>query len=165
MRIRDRHRLAAALSGPGVSAVAVAALLLLSACEREQPRSFEEFMDDDIAREGVLVRCRAPGSGSAASDMQLVRQIECANARQAAAAIALAEERERRKQLEIESDRRIEALRARVERQEEALAAAQADAEAAAREAYERRWREAGGGADDAPPEAARPAAASDSGN
>jgi hypothetical protein len=121
-------------------------LLLLAACEQEQPRSFEEFMDDAIAREGVLVRCRAGRSdGSVSSDVQLLRQVECANARQAAAAIELEEERERRKQLEIESERRIDALRAQVERQEAALEAAQAAAEASAREAYERRWRETGG--------------------
>jgi hypothetical protein len=115
----------------------VGILCLLSACEEEQPTSFAEFMDDDIARDGTLARCN--------ENRELTStDIECANARRAAAAIALREERARREALELESERKLAELRQQVERERAAAREAQLMAEAAARAAYDAQWEEAG---------------------
>lgn len=102
--------------------------VLVAACAEPPPRSFHDFMDDRIAREGVLARCER--------DREARDDIECANARRAATTIALRRERERRETLARESERKIRALRERVERRE----AAAAEAEAAARRAYDEQW-------------------------
>jgi len=119
---------------------AVAMCLMLAACEEPvPPRTYAEFMDDQIAREGTIARCDEDPEA-------LARDLECANARRAAAAIALRQERERREALEVESQQKIEALKQEmVEREriatEAALAAARAE-----REAYEALWRGQGSG-------------------
>jgi hypothetical protein len=132
-------------AGPrGVSPCCVLALLclVLQACGAPPPpRSYDEFMDDRIAREGVILRCDA-------NPEQAQDDIECANARRAAATIALSEERARRQDLERESKQKIAALKQEmVEREriarEAALAAARAE-----REAYEEIWRARGGSRD-----------------
>ena len=81
-------------------------LALLSGCEEPQPRTFEEFMEDQFARDGTLVRCNEYRD-------ETLNDIECANARRAASVVALREEQERRQQLEVESARKIDELRAR----------------------------------------------------
>lgn len=115
-------------------AIAVAALCFgLAGCAEPEPRSFAEFMEDRIAREGTLVRCDA-------NRQEALGDIECANARRAMAVIALRQEREWRADLERESEAKMEALaremaeRERIAR-EAALAAARAE-----REAYEEMW-------------------------
>jgi hypothetical protein len=108
-------------------------LCLIAGCEEPQPTSFAEFMEDEFARDGTLVRCNEDRDAT-------LDDIECANARRAAAAIALREERARREALEIESERRIAELRAEVERERAAAALAHQRAEAAARAAYDAQW-------------------------
>lgn len=102
--------------------------VLVAACAEPPPRSFHDFMEDRIAREGVLARCDR--------EREARDDIECANARRAAATVALRQERERREQLARESDRKIRALREQIERREQLAR----DAEAAARRAYDEQW-------------------------
>jgi hypothetical protein len=117
---------------------ALGVCLLLAACEnRPAPRSFADFMDDSIARDGTLARCNQDPEGTA-------DDIECAHARRASVSIALRLERERLATLQAESQRKIdELIQEMVEREriarEAALAAARAE-----REAYEAMWRERG---------------------
>lgn len=119
--------------------VAAALCVLLTACsDPPRPRTFAEFMDDAIARDGTLARCNGEPDGA-------LQDLECANARRAATTIALRQERERRETLERESQRKIDELKQtmldheRIAR-EAALAAARAE-----REAYEALWRQRGG--------------------
>ena len=107
--------------------------VLLSACEEQQPRTFAEFMDDRIAREGIISFCNQTPSESATN-------IECANARRAAAAVALRAERERREDLERESARKLEAMRLEMAERERIVRETTLAAARAEREAYERRW-------------------------
>ena len=109
--------------------------LLLTACEKPRPRTFSDFMDDQIAREGTLVRC------DTAPDVTQ-QDIECANARRAEATIALRLERERREQLELESQRKIDELSQRIAERERLARDAAREAVEAQREAYEALWRE-----------------------
>jgi len=116
------------------AAFATAGLLcLLCGCEEPQPISFAEFMDDEFARDGTLIRCNE--NRAATRD-----DLECANARRAAAAIALREERARREALELESERKIAELRAEIERERAAARLAEQRAQAAARAAYDAQW-------------------------
>lgn len=86
-----------------------------------EPRSFFVFMEDAIAREGVLARCNQDRDST-------LRDVECLNARRAAVAIAIERERGRSGSLARESERKLLALRARAGRD----ANAQPSAEAAA---------------------------------
>jgi hypothetical protein len=108
----------------------------LAGCGSPQPapRSFNDFMEDGLAREGVLARCKK--SGPAYSET------ECANARRAAAAIAVAEEQARRAELERESEQKLRAMRDRAAREALEQERAAAAARAAAELAYERQWRD-----------------------
>lgn len=106
---------------------------LASACVKPEPRRFEEFMEDSIAREGTLARCNQMRE-------ETMGDIECANARRAAAAIALQAERTRREELERESERKLAALRAEIARRDRAKSEAMAAALAAAEAAYEAQW-------------------------
>jgi len=117
--------------------------------EPPPPRTFNDFMEDRIAREGTLARC---GEDSRAT----LNDIECANARRAMATIALREERERREALELESERKLAALRDQMALRERAEREAAAAAEAAAQAAYEAFWRE--NSPDGQPPSGAPPA-------
>lgn len=122
-------------------ATAVASVLglavLSAACVKPEPRRFEEFMDDSIAREGTLARCNRDREETS-------NDIECANARRAASAVALVQERERRVELERESERKLAELRAQIERRDRAKREAMAAALAAAEAAYEAQWAEEG---------------------
>lgn len=111
------------------AAGAVAALTAIGACTEPAPRTYSFFMEDSIARDGVLARCdREPERAQ--------RDLECANARRAATAVLLSEERQRREELERESERKLEALRRQVEAEQRALKEAElAEAERAAYEA------------------------------
>jgi hypothetical protein len=123
-----------AVPGARTPLVFVCLGLVLAACEKPAPpRSFVEFMDDPVARDGIIAYCNERPQEAASN-------IECANARRAQATMALRAERERRAALERESERKLEAMRIEmVERErivrETALAAAQSE-----REAYEEMW-------------------------
>jgi hypothetical protein len=112
------------------------ALAGLVACTPPQPepRTFFDFMDDGLAREGVLTRCNR-NRGATLDD------VECINARRAAAVVALEQDRERALEFGQESERKLIALRERAEREAQAAARAAVMAQAAARAAYEAQWR------------------------
>lgn len=103
-------------------------------CEQEHHRTFYDFMDDSLAREGVLARCNQNRENN--------RDPECAEARRAAAAVAAQAERERLAALEQESQRKILALRDRLEADERAAERAVAEVEAALQAAYDSQWQE-----------------------
>jgi len=117
----------------------VAALLV--ACDPPKPRSFEFFMEDGLAREGVLVRCNANRDAT-------LDDAECSNARRAAIVVAAEAEGERTGDLERESERKLVALRNRGARAEQAEQDAASAARGAAKAAYEAQWQ----GAKDAKP-------------
>lgn len=111
----------------------VVAALLCAGCGQHEPRSFQDFMDDAIARDGALARCNEDREAT-------LDDIECSNARRAAAAVAVAIERARSAELELQSERKLAALRDRtaIQQQAELRAAAQAKADAEA--AYDAQW-------------------------
>jgi len=114
--------------------MAVVAALSLAGCSgQHEPRSFQDFMDDAIARDGVLARCNQDREES-------LDDVECSNARRAAEAAAVALERARSAELALESERKLLALRERVAIQQEAELRAVAEAQAAAEAAYDAQW-------------------------
>jgi hypothetical protein len=116
----------------GVLAVTV----WFAACQQpSKPRSYEFFMEDGLAREGVLARCNQDRNAS-------VNDPECDNARRAAAAIGATGEHERAQSYERESSRKLEELRDRAARKQQAEEQAAAAAKAAENEAYEAQWRD-----------------------
>lgn len=135
------------LKGIAICGVA-GAVAAVTACSPPPPRSYDFFMEDSIARDGVLARCdRNPDAAQ--------RDIECANARRAATAVLLRQERERRELLERESERKLEELRRRFAAEQQALLEAEQAAAAAADAEYEARWEN-----DAADPDASAAAAA-----
>ena len=127
-------RWTAVARGAGVLAVAI----WLAACQQPaKPRSYEFFMEDGLAREGVLARCNQDRKAS-------VDDQECDNARRAAATIGATGERERTQNYERESSRKLEELRDRAARKQQAEEQAAAAAKAAEKEAYESQWRDKG---------------------
>lgn len=104
-----------------------------AACDRQAPRTFNDFMEDPIARDGAIARCNQDRDAA-------VNDIECANARRAAAAVAVREERERNEALAAESERKLRELRLELERAEEAARLAAEEAAAKARAEYEAQW-------------------------
>jgi hypothetical protein len=118
----------------------------LAACQQPaKPRTYEFFMEDGLAREGVLARCNQDRQAS-------VNDLECDNARRAAAAVGATGERERTEHNERESSRKLEQLRDRAARQQQAEEQAAAAAKAAEKEAYESQWREKNAAASGAGP-------------
>jgi hypothetical protein len=116
----------------GVLAVTV----WFAACQQQpKPRPYEFFMEDGLAREGVLARCNQDRKAS-------VDDQECENARRAAATTGASGERERTENYERESSRKLEALRDRAARQQQADEQAAAAAKAAEKDAYEAQWRD-----------------------
>jgi len=109
--------------------------LVLSACEEPPPRTFADFMEDPIARDGTIARCNADREAT-------LHDIECANARRALSAIALRQEREKREILERESEQRLEEYRRRLDEADRIAREAAREVIEAEREAYERRWSE-----------------------
>jgi hypothetical protein len=91
-----------------------AALLLaaaLAACAPQpEPRTVNDFMEDGLARDGVLTRCNQDRDAT-------LTDTECANARRAAAAVALEADRGREAELEQASEVKLAALRERADRQ------------------------------------------------
>lgn len=93
--------------------VAVALLMAagLAACAPQSaPRTVSDFMEDGLARDGVLTRCNQDRDAS-------LTDAECANARRAAAALALEAERGREPELERASEVKLAALRDRENQQ------------------------------------------------
>lgn len=109
------------------------AAALASCAPQPEPRTVIDFMEDGLARDGVLTRCNQDRDATLTDE-------ECANARRAAAAIALSAERARAPELEQESEAKLVALREREARRAEAEREALAAANAAADAAYESRW-------------------------
>jgi hypothetical protein len=105
----------------------VLASLAISGCEEKKPRAVAEFMENEAALHGTLVRCeREPGSTDPA---------ECNNARQAAERIAVIEERAMTKAREQAFERAREEYRGQLDRERELRRQAQAEAAAARLEA------------------------------
>jgi hypothetical protein len=111
-----------------------------AACEQHAPRTFEDFTEDAIARDGALARCNQNGVAAA-------EDVECANARRAAEAAAVAAERARKDELERQSELTLIALRDRQAVAAEAAQRAEVEARAAAAAAYDAQWKDP-----DAPP-------------
>jgi hypothetical protein len=131
-------------------ASALIVAVVVAGCEAPpKPRTIENFMEDGLAREGVLVRCNADREATAGD-------VECTNARRAAVVVAAEKEDERLRALELESQRKLVAMRDRAARQAQAQQEAAAAAKAAAEAAYEAQWRNQGG---------ARPAGAAGQGS
>jgi len=123
---------------------------LVAACSPQPDSSnFYFFMDDGLAREGVLARCNQDRDAT-------LSDIECSNARRAAAAVALKAEQERSELFARESERKLLALRISIGREAEAQQSAEQAARAAAESAYEQQWKD---------PRAGRYASAGDAGN
>jgi hypothetical protein len=79
----------------------------LAACAPQpEPRTAYDFMEDGLARDGVLTRCNQNRDATLTDE-------ECANARRAAAAVALEAERAREPALERASEAKLVALRQR----------------------------------------------------
>lgn len=118
-----------------VGSVGIVVLLasLGAACEQHASRTFEDFTEDAIARDGALARCNQ-GRVAAADD------VECANARRAAEAAAVAVERARKDELERQSELTLIALRDRQAVAAEAAQRAAAEARAAEEAAYDAQW-------------------------
>jgi hypothetical protein len=111
----------------------------LAACAPQPaPRTVLDFMDDGLAREGVLTRCNQSRDATSADE-------ECANARRAAAALALEAERARAPGLEQASESKLLAVRESEDRAATAQQQAAAAARSAAEAAYEARWRDPSG--------------------
>jgi hypothetical protein len=111
--------------------------VLGSACAQDgyKPRSFEFFMEDGLAREGVLARCNQDRDAT-------FDDVECSNARRAAAAVATEGEQGRSANLAAESERKLAAMRDASARAEQAAHDAEVAAKAAADAAYEAQWRD-----------------------
>jgi hypothetical protein len=81
--------------------------VVLAACSpKPEPRTVFDFMDDGLARDGVLARCNQ-------NREETLDDEECSNARRAAATIALEAERARAPELEQQSEAKLLALRDR----------------------------------------------------
>ncbi len=122
LRIIANVSLALAQAGqraPVARLLAVGAVMVLAglvaACQgSSQPggRTFYDFKEDSVARDGVLSRCdRTPDTSA--------DDLECIAARRAAAAVAIEQERSRTDGLERQSERKLVALRDRSARQEQ----------------------------------------------
>ncbi len=107
---------------------------LMAGCSGElRPRSYMQFMEDSIAREGTLARCNRDREATAAV-------AECINARRAAATIAARADERLREQREANSDALLAAVRDRADSDRNARRLAEAAAHAAAAAAYEAQW-------------------------
>lgn len=113
------------------------ACLIAGCAEEPRPRSYLEFMEDSIAREGTLARCNQDREATA-------HDPECINARRAASTVAARSEAARAEQLEAASNVKREALRARVAAQQAAARLAEEEAQRAEEAAYDAQWSDDG---------------------
>jgi hypothetical protein len=105
----------------------------LAGCETERPRSYSEYLDDAIAREATLLRCNAEREMSRGD-------AECINAKRAAAALAAQDDGDKHKRFEEQSERKREALRARIAARQAVEQRVQEDAKLRADAAYAQSW-------------------------
>ena len=89
-----------------VATLLVAAAVAACAPPQPEPRTVLDFMEDGLARDGVLTRCNRNRD-------ETLDDVECANARRAAATLGIEAERARAADLERESERKLVALRDR----------------------------------------------------
>ena len=82
------------------------AVVLAACAPKPEPRTVLDFMDDGLAREGVLTRCNENRD-------ETLNDAECNNARRASATLALEAERARAPWLEQQSEAKLLALRER----------------------------------------------------
>ncbi len=82
------------------------AAVIVACAPQPEPRTVLDFMEDGLARDGVLTRCNQNRDETLTDE-------ECANARRAAAALALEAERARAPELERESEAKLLAMRDR----------------------------------------------------
>lgn len=107
----------------------------LAGCSAEiRPRSFMQFMDDSIAREGTLARCNQDREATAGD-------AECINARRAASTLAARADEELREQREANSDVLRAAVRDREGYAQAAARRAEAAAQVTADAEFESQWR------------------------
>jgi len=136
--------------------VTVLGTFVVAGCVDEpRPRSYQEFMDDPIAREGTLARCNQERDVTAGD-------LECVNARRAASTTAARAEAARAEQFEAESDIKREALRDRVGAQQLAARRVEEQAKRAEEASYAAQWESAPQATS---PQAAPPQAASNFGS
>jgi len=83
------------------------AAVLVACAPRSEPRTVLDFMDDGLAREGVLTRCNQN------REEEKLNEEECSNARRAASTLALEAERARAPALEQQSEAKLLAMRER----------------------------------------------------
>jgi hypothetical protein len=123
------------------------AALPVAGCQEKQPMTVSDFMNNEAALYGTLVRCE--GNPSAGTDL------ECSNARQAAERISVIEERALRKAREEAFASAREEYRARLDRERELRLKAEAEAEEARLQALLNRQQDEEGEAEetDAPGE------------
>ena len=96
------------------------AAVLVACAPKPEPRTVLDFMDDGLARDGVLTRCNQ-------NREETLNDAECINARRASSTIALQAERARAPGLEQQSEAKLLALR---ERQGDATATSDGPASA-----------------------------------
>jgi hypothetical protein len=82
------------------------AAVLVACVPKSEPRTVLDFMDDGLAREGVLTRCNQNRDETLTDE-------ECNNARRAASTLALEAERARAPALEQQSEAKLLAMRER----------------------------------------------------
>jgi len=82
----------------------LAAVVVACAPPQPEPRSVLDFMEDGLARDGVLTRCNRDRD-------EALDEVECANARRAATTLALEAERVRAAEFDRESERKLAAMR------------------------------------------------------
>ncbi len=111
------------------------ASLIVGCVEEPRPRSYLEFMEDPIAREGTLARCNQDRDATADDP-------ECNNARRAASTTAARVEAARAEQLEAASNVKREAFRQRIAVQQAAARQAEEAAQRAEEAAYDAQWTE-----------------------
>ena len=114
-------------------ATVLGTLVVAGCVDEPRPRSYQEFMDDPIAREGTLARCNQDRAVNAGD-------LECVNARRAASTTAARAEAARAEQFEAESDIKREALRDRVGAQQLAARRIEEEAKKADEASYAAQW-------------------------
>jgi len=115
--------------------LALLACLAVGCSNEPRPRSYMEFMEDSLAREGTLARCNRDREATAGD-------AECMNARRAASSFAARADEALRDQREADSDMLRAAASDRAASAHDAKQRAQADAEAQVEAEYEAQWSE-----------------------
>ncbi len=119
----------------GTLLILVLIACLIAGCSAElRPRSYLQFMEDSIAREGTLARCNQDREATA-------NDAECINARRAASTIAARADEDLREQREANSDMLRAAVRDRADYVQNAARRAAAAAQVTAEAEFEAQWR------------------------